>query len=127
MGEMMDRLVELGRVKAEDRDELVVAVMEREDQIGTGVGNGVAIPHARIDGLEKAVAIFGRSIPGVNFQSQDDSLAHCIYLLLTPAEQAGQHLQTLADLARVFGDCRIREDVLAAETAEDVAARLASA
>jgi len=118
--EMVDHLISLGRIAPEDREFLTDAVMEREQQIGTGVGSGVAIPHARIKGLTNVLAVIGRSVDGVEFQSPDFSPAKCICLLLVPEDQASAHLQTLAELAKVFGQSDLREQFLNADSAEEV-------
>ncbi len=127
ISEMIGHLIDLNRIAPEDREYLTQLVMERETQIGTGVGSGVAIPHARIQGLPEVMAVFGRSVEGIDFQSPDNSPAHCICLLLVPEEQASQHLQTLSELAKVFSQCARREQLLSADTAEEVVQILTAA
>ncbi len=127
IGEMIEHLVEIGRIEPSDRDFLINAVMEREREIGTGVGSGVAIPHARIDGLPEVLAVFGRSQDGVEFQSPDDAPAKYICLLLVPEDQAAKHLLTLANLAKAFGQSQRRDALLSAVTAEELAQILTAA
>jgi len=73
------------------------------------------------------MAVFGRSNEGIDFQSPDDSPAKYICLLLVPEEQASQHLQTLANLAKAFGQPQRREALLTAVTAEELADILTAA
>ena len=94
--------------------------MERESQSGTGLGSGIAIPHARVPGLKEEVAVFGRSEEGVDFESPDQGLAHHVCLLLVPEEGAPNHLQILRELAKVFSQPELRKEILAAQTTEEI-------
>ena len=71
-------------------------LLERETVGSTGVGNGVAIPHGKIDGLDEILLCFGRSRTGINFDAIDNRPAHLFVLMLSPANKAGEYLQTLA-------------------------------
>ena len=122
IAEMIDHLIQIDRIAEEQRDSFVQAVIERELQVGTGLGSGVAIPHARVEGIDEMTAVFGRSTEGVDFESPDNAPSHCIVLLLAPEGQTAQHLQTLSELAKVFSQCECREELMAAQTAPEVAA-----
>ncbi|MGJ8694757.1 MAG: PTS sugar transporter subunit IIA [Verrucomicrobiaceae bacterium] len=126
IGEMVDHLVKTGRVFADDRDRFVEAVVERELQVGTGLGSGVAVPHARVTGIDEMVAVFGRSKEGADFESPDNAPAHSVVLLLAPEGQAAQHLQTLSELAKIFAQCECREELQAATTEHQISAIFAS-
>ena len=71
-------------------------LLERETVGSTGVGNGVAIPHGKIDGLDEILLCFGRSRTGINFDAIDNRPAHLFVLMLSPANKAGEYLQSLA-------------------------------
>jgi len=120
IAEMVGRLIDLGQLSREDKEFVTQAVMEREEQIGTGVGSGVAIPHARISGLSEPLAVFARSEEGVDFVCPDCAPAKLICLLLVPEETANLHLQTLAELAKVFRQSARREMILNAVSPEEV-------
>lgn len=122
IAEMIDHLIKIGRISQEQRDPFIQAVINRELQVGTGLGSGVAIPHARVEGIEEMIAVFGRSSEGVDFESPDNALSHCIVLLLAPEGQAAQHLQTLSELAKVFSQCECREELMAAKTTHEISA-----
>ena len=82
-------------------ENLTIEVHSRERLMGTATGGGgVAIPHARIESLQRPVLAFGRSSGGVDWDAPDGQLVHFVFLLLTPARQEGVQLQILASIAR---------------------------
>lgn len=83
-------------------DKVLEVLLEREKLGSTGVGNGVAIPHGKIAGLNSIVAIFGRSKKGIEFQSHDHKPAMLFFVLLAPENVVGNHLQALARLSRLL-------------------------
>ena len=92
--------------------EVEAAVWEREETLPTGIGNGVALPHARIDGISKPIVAVGVSDTGIDFDAPDDKLAHIIFLILTPASDPEAQLEITAGLARLFREYGITERVL---------------
>lgn len=99
---------ELSRLAAEaaglDPGAVDAAVWARESVMSTGLENGVAVPHARMDGLAKPVIAAGISPQGIDFDAPDGSRAHVVLLFLTPRDDEGLQLDLLADVARVFGE-----------------------
>jgi PTS system nitrogen regulatory IIA component len=98
------------------------AVMERERLGSTGVGEGVAIPHARLPGLEKPVGGFMRLQHGVEFESIDERPCDLIFMLLAPDGSGADHLRALAQVSRVFRQGPVRDALRKARTEEDVRA-----
>ncbi len=94
------------------------ALTERENMVSTYLGNGVAMPHARLPGLMKPVVIFARSAEGVAVAGRED-LAHIFFVLLTPAGQPRIHQRMQARIAGIldsdFVDLRLREVATVAE------------
>ncbi|MEP4051008.1 MAG: PTS sugar transporter subunit IIA [Litorimonas sp.] len=80
--------------------DIVAAAMERERLGSTGVGNGVALPHARIDGLDRVVAGFARLSDAMDFDSVDGRPVDLVAFLLAPSDAAGAHLRALARVSR---------------------------
>lgn len=76
----------------------------RERLGSTGLGRGVAIPHGRMDGLEEPVGAFLHLTTGVDFDAPDHAPVDLLFTLLVPAESTEEHLQLLAQLARMFAD-----------------------
>lgn len=89
-------------------DQVLQVLLEREKLGSTGVGNGVAIPHGKIPGLNSIVAVFGRSKKGIEFQSHDHKPALLFFVLLAPENVVGIHLQALARLSRLLKEEAIR-------------------
>ncbi|MBE6463147.1 MAG: transcriptional regulator [Alphaproteobacteria bacterium] len=85
-------------------DERVIfdAVWERENLGSTGYGDGVAFPHARIEGLDKVSAMFARLYEAVDFDSLDSKPVDLVFLLISPENSGADHLTALATLSRVL-------------------------
>lgn len=100
-------IVELSMALADsgiDPADIARAALSRERTLGSGLGGGVAVPHARIDGLERALVAIGRSSDGVDFDARDGSLAHLIILIVTPSNDTDTQLHLLASIASVCQD-----------------------
>lgn len=100
------------------------AVQERERLGSTGVGEGVAIPHARIESLTRPVGGFARLLEPADFEAIDERPADLIFMLLAPTDAGADHLRALARAARVFRQERIRAALRQAQTEEAVLAIL---
>jgi PTS system nitrogen regulatory IIA component len=101
-------------------DGLLEVLVAREALQSTGIGDGVAIPHGKIAGLERLVASFARSVKGVDFESIDDKPTQLFFLLVVPEHSSGLHLQALARISRFFRDQDFREKLMSAATRDDV-------
>lgn len=97
--EMVDRLFEKKLIT--DREKVEKSLLEREKLGSTGIGNHVAIPHAKCDEIDGLTAIFGKSNEGIEFNSLDDKKVHYIFLILAPQSEAGNHLKLLARISRL--------------------------
>lgn len=101
-----------------DAETVIDAIDEREKLGSTGFGRGVAIPHARIDGLERPVAAFFRLENPVEFASADGMPVDCVFGLLSPSQAGATHLQALAAISRLMRDERMHERLVSAPDAE---------
>lgn len=90
--------------------------------MSTGIGFGIAIPHASSDRVTKVVAAFGRSTKGIEFESLDNALVKFVVLFVVPKDQFQTHLRTLAAIAKFLNDRNVRERLGTAPTAADVLA-----
>jgi PTS system nitrogen regulatory IIA component len=99
------------RGKVWDADELFDIIMQRESTT-TGIGDGIAIPHGRMNGLANAVVAFGRSRKGVDFQSMDGKPVRLFLLFLTHENRPEEHLSVLRRLARITRNPILREQLL---------------
>lgn len=90
-------------------------LVARERLGSTGLGEGCALPHARVPGLGRALAAFLRLRKGVDFDAPDHEPVDLVFALLVPEESTEEHLEILAAIARVFADERVRSSIRAAE------------
>ena len=103
-----------------ERDSLLNVLREREALQSTGIGEGVAIPHGKIAGLDRLVATFARSTAGVDFESIDGQPTQLFFLLVVPEQSGGQHLKALARISRFFRDASFREKLLDAGKLDEI-------
>ena len=108
-------------------DTILAAVRAREALFGTGIGNDVAIPHARLADLRRPLLVFGRSITGVDWDTPDGLPVHLVFLLVTPEQERGLQVQILAAIARGLGNRAMRDRLVKAESDGEVWALLAEA
>jgi nitrogen PTS system EIIA component len=94
------------------------ALFAREKLGSTGLGFGVAIPHGRIKSLRDVTAVFVRLREGITFDSPDDAPVRLALAILVPENATEQHLQLLSELAQMFSDENLRDELLAAREAE---------
>jgi len=106
-----DAIKALGTLAAQsagiDAEDAVSAVWRREQIVTSAMGNGVAVPHARIAGLKLPIVALGFPSSGVDFDPPDDVPVSVIVLILTPSDANELHLSLLADIARVFQNERM--------------------
>ena len=107
--EMVDFLIESSDVEKRNRNKLIDALLSREALGSTAIGQGIAIPHAKCDCVDKLVAAFGLSKKGVDFDSLDGELAYIFFLLIAPQDSAGPHLKALARISRLLKDKYFRD------------------
>lgn len=89
--------------------------------MSTGMQHGIALPHAKTEGVTRIVAALGLKPEGVEFQSLDGEPAKVILLLASPSRQSGPHIQVLASAAALLNDEIRRTDLLAAQSVEEAA------
>ena len=116
--EMVHTLTQVENQVHEDR--LMEILLERESLGSTGIGEGVAIPHGKSKEVDKILASFGRSLPGVDFQSLDGKPTHLFFLLIAPENSAGMHLKILAQISRLMKDPAFRKRLMKARSAEEI-------
>jgi PTS system nitrogen regulatory IIA component len=101
-----------------DRANLLRVLADREALASTAIGEGVAIPHAKLPAVGEIVACLGRAHGGVDFGSIDGSPTSLFFVLVAPENSTGAHLKALARISRVFKDAEFRRRLLAADDAE---------
>ncbi len=99
---------------------MLQALLEREQLGSTGIGDNMALPHAKSEVIDRIVTVFARSREGIDFESLDRKPVHFIFLLLAPSTSTGLHLKALAKIARLFKIQSLRENILKAESAAEI-------
>ncbi len=118
--ELVDVLIDSDEIGEECRDGIAEALCERERSMTTGIGNGVAIPHAACNVLKKMSAVFGICKAGLDFESLDGQPVYMVVLLVYPEAALQQRLKTLADVARLLNDAQIKRKLMDCENCSDV-------
>lgn len=113
-----------GNVAGWDAQALGDAVWTREKVMSTGIGKGVALPHARIEKLKQSMIVMGISRRGIDFDAPDDKSAHVVFFILTPADAADEQLTIAAELSRLFREPFMLENILQTKTYTDFIALL---
>jgi mannitol/fructose-specific phosphotransferase system IIA component (Ntr-type) len=120
--ELVDHLVKSAQLPDSQCEEMLDAFKAREEQVSTGIGSGVAIPHAFSDHLDHVIAVFGRSKAGIDFEALDNAPVHFIILFIVPRKDYHLHLRTLAAIAKMFTNCQILRQLGAAENLDEILA-----
>jgi len=98
---------------------ILEAVTLRERLGSTGVGDGVAIPHARLAGIDAPIGAFARLVTPVDFEAVDETPCDLVFMLLAPESEGSAHLKALAQVSRVFRQSGVRDEL---RSASDVGA-----
>lgn len=116
--ELVDLMAKNGR--AERRDELLGAVMERESQRTTGIGRGFAVPHAKTDAVRSMVIALGKTSEPIDFESIDGKPVSLIALLASPSNSTQEHMQALTTLSRLIMNEKAYQGLIDATDAESL-------
>lgn len=119
---LLEQISELLHADNPDLDEQAAfqSLFDRERLGSTGVGNGVAIPHGRVPGLERATGAFAVLQEEMDFESLDGKPVRLVFALLVPERATSEHLQLLSQLAGILGNEENRERLLRAGTGDEV-------
>lgn len=102
IAELVNLICNSGKVK--NKKALFDAIVEREKLGSTAIGNGVAIPHAKIEGVIKPILVFGRSPEGIDFNSLDGEKTYIFFMLISSKIDVGSHLKILAKISHLIKD-----------------------
>ena len=91
--EMVQALLDAGRIAADEHDSIVKAILKREELGSTGIGRGVAVPHTKHPSIDRLVGTVAVSSEGVDFDSLDGEKVHLFFLLISPPDRPGDHLR----------------------------------
>ena len=116
--ELVQCLLDSGEIDAEQRDDIVAAIMKREELGSTGIGRGVAVPHTKHPSVQKLVGTVGVSEEG--FDSLDGERVQLFFLLISPPERPGDHLRALENISRQLRDETFCRFLKQSKSAEDI-------
>ncbi|HXU61767.1 MAG TPA: PTS sugar transporter subunit IIA [Polyangia bacterium] len=116
LAELSERMARV--VPGVDASTLRRILEERELLASTAIGDGIAIPHGKLDSVGHLVGVLGRAVNGIEFESIDGKPTHLVFMLVAPASSTGVHLKALARLSRLFRDPDFRQRLLAAPDSE---------
>ena len=115
---LMDIAMSTGKVK--DRHAAMLAILERERKMSTGIQNCIAIPHGKTEVVDDLVACLGIKKEGVDFDALDGEKSRIFILTLSPVNRSGPHVQFLAEISQLLTDSQKRDRLLKAQTADQV-------
>lgn len=116
--EMIGMLMDNGRLN--DREEYKKEILKRESQSSTGLEEGIAIPHAKTKAVKIPSIAFGRSLEGVDYDSLDGEPSKLFFMIAAPADATDSHIEVLSKLTTLLLDDNLRENLLKAETKDEI-------
>ena len=118
--ELVESLATSGVIPAKSTKDVIKAVLAREQQATTGIGKGVALPHAKLKGIKKAIATIGRTSAGVDFSALDYKPVYSVILLLSSPEKPDEHLQAMETIFKHVQRDIFRKFLRQSETKEAI-------
>ncbi|MBE7119058.1 fructose-specific PTS transporter subunit EIIC [Bacillus cereus] len=119
---VIDELVEKlsGATRLNSKAEFKEAILKRESQSTTGIGEGIAIPHAKTNAVKQPAICFGRSVSGINYESLDGQPAHLFFMIAASEGANNTHLETLSRLSTLLMDEGFRKQLLEAKDEDEL-------
>ncbi|GAF66092.1 PTS system transporter subunit IIA [Bacillus sp. TS-2] len=120
--EVLDELIEkLDQANTlNDKESFKQAILKREEQSTTGLGEGIAIPHAKTSAVKNPAIAFGRSQKGIDFEALDSQPSHLFFMIAASEGANNEHLATLSKLSTYLMDETFREHILKAQSIEEI-------
>ncbi len=116
--EMVDVLALAPQVR--DRKALFQAILDRESILSTGIGLGIAVPHAKIASVDRIVAALGKTSRGINYGALDDNPVHIVVMIGANDSEQSEYIRSLARVTLLLKNEKIREAIIGAENPEDI-------
>lgn len=118
--EMVQSLQRAGCFADSPTDQIVSAIMRREQLGSTGIGRSIAIPHAKHVGTDRLIGTIALSRAGVEFESIDSQRVHVLVLLISPQDRPGDHLRALENVVRSMRNDKFVEDLRNAKSSDEI-------
>lgn len=97
-------------------DFIVQRLLEREEIVSTGIGYGIAVPHCRVDNLDRTCMVAARTQDPVDYAAIDDRPVRLVFMIVSPSNTAAEHAQLLSALSRIVSSEAVRKQLLECET-----------
>jgi len=120
IGELVESLLSAGEIRAGDKDDIVKAILKREELGSTGIGRGIAVPHTKHPSVNKLIGTVGVSTNGVEFESLDGEKVQLFFLLVSPPDRPGDHLRALENISRQLRDETFCRFLKQSKTSDDI-------
>lgn len=118
--EMVRSIQNAGGVKKEEYEEIVKAILKREELGSTGIGRGIAVPHTKHRSVDRLVGCVAVSQEGIDFDALDTAKVHLFFLLISPPDKPGEHLRALEHITRQLRDDTFCKFLKQSKTKDDV-------
>lgn len=102
----------------QDGDSISQKILEREADMSTGIGYGIAIPHARIAGIDRLYMVAARHKTGIEFNAIDEQPVHLLFMMISPMNTSAEHTHILSSLSRIMSYEDVRKKLLNASSAD---------
>jgi len=120
VGELLDAAIATGAGDLGQRDQILAAILERENRGSTGFGRGVAVPHVKHAAVKRIAAAVGLSQTGIDFNSLDKQPVYSVFLLLSPEDDPEQHLQAMEVIFKSLSQDTFRRFLRQATTTDEI-------
>lgn len=120
IGELVELLVKSKKLDPANKQKVIKVLLDREELGSTGIGQGIAIPHAKSDGVKEVIAAFGKSDEGVEFDALDNKPVYLLFLLVAPADAGSLHIKALAKISRFLKHKYFRSVLRKASSIEEI-------
>ncbi len=116
--EMIDVLTASGKIM--DRNKVLQSVLEREQMMSTGIGNSVAIPHGKSQGVQELVVGLGITSQDVNFDALDGKPVRIVFMLVGPEKSSSVHIKMLSRISRLLNQATFRKKLIDSKSGQEI-------
>jgi mannitol/fructose-specific phosphotransferase system IIA component (Ntr-type) len=120
IAELVWALHKAGRLGKGNCEEIIKAVIKRENEASTGMGKGVAVPHVKHEAVKDVVATIGQSSVGIDFSSLDRQPVYSVILLISPVDNPDKHLQVMESIFKHLQEEKFRKFLRQSKDAEEI-------
>jgi mannitol/fructose-specific phosphotransferase system IIA component (Ntr-type) len=114
---MVDKLCEVYSITSHDG--VLDAVLNREKKMSTGIGCGLAVPHAKVNFVEKMCIVACTVKQGIDFSAIDKEPVYLLFLIVSPTNTTGPHIRALSTISRIMADAEIRKSLIDSKSSSE--------